>query len=139
MADSTTGTAVGQIGLWLRDVREGRATIGYWVAASHRRRGWAGRELALVAGWGLQLPEVHRLQLYVEPWNTGSWRAAEAAGFQREGLLRGWQQVGAQRRDMHVYSRLRTDDRGALPERHEDRAAPATASCPPAPERPGPS
>jgi RimJ/RimL family protein N-acetyltransferase len=42
----------------------------------------------------------------VEPWNTASLRTAERAGFTREGLLRSWQRVGEQRRDMYTYARL---------------------------------
>lgn len=52
----------------------------------------------------MTLPEVHRVQLYVEPWNESSWRVAEACGYVREGLLRSWQQVGSERKDMFVYS-----------------------------------
>ncbi|XAO47539.1 hypothetical protein QMQ05_05155 [Glutamicibacter ectropisis] len=26
--------------------------------------------------WGLSYPGIHRVELYVEPWNEGSWRAA---------------------------------------------------------------
>lgn len=48
----------------------------------------------MLSDWGLALPGVHRLELYVEPWNEGSWRTAERAGYTREGLLRSWQQVG---------------------------------------------
>lgn len=59
---------------------------------------------SVISAWGLGLDQVHRLELYVEPWNEGSWRAAENAGYQREGLLRGWQQVGGQWRDMFMYS-----------------------------------
>lgn len=39
IADAVTDEAVGQIGLWTRDLAEGRATVGYWVAERHRRRG----------------------------------------------------------------------------------------------------
>ncbi len=53
--------------------------------------------------------DVHRLELYVEPWNDGSWRAAERVGYRREGLLRSWQSVGHQRRDMYMYSLLPSD------------------------------
>ena len=45
----------------------------------------------------------------VEPWNEGSWRAAERAGFVREGLLRSWQRVGDERRDMYMYGFLPGD------------------------------
>ncbi len=41
--------------------------------------------------WGLSLPGLHRIELCVEPWNEGAWRAAERAGYHREGLLRSWQ------------------------------------------------
>ncbi|WP_326674207.1 MULTISPECIES: hypothetical protein [unclassified Streptomyces] len=39
-------------------------------------------------------------------------RTAERAGFRREGLLRGRQQVGADRRDMFMYALLRAGQRG---------------------------
>jgi RimJ/RimL family protein N-acetyltransferase len=54
----------------------------------------------------VSLPEIERLELYVEPWNEGSWRAAEAIGYKREGLLRAWQMVGDARKDMYMYSVL---------------------------------
>ncbi|MET7619154.1 GNAT family protein [Streptomyces sp. NPDC005408] len=50
-----------------------------------------------------------RLQLCVEPWNAASAQTAESVGFQREGLLRSWQLVGEERRDMVLYSMLGTD------------------------------
>jgi RimJ/RimL family protein N-acetyltransferase len=106
-ADS--GEPLGQIGIWHHDVGPGRARIGYWVLGRHRGHRVAGRALYALANWGLTLPDVVRLELYIEPWNEGSWRAAESAGFQREGLLRSWEHVGAERRDMFMYSRLYSD------------------------------
>jgi len=64
----------------------------------------AGAALAALTHWALSLPEVERLQLHVEPWNDSSWWAAERCGYQREGLLRSWERVGSDRRDMYVYS-----------------------------------
>lgn len=110
IADSVTDQAYGQIGLWLDDLPQGRASIGYWVAVPYRRRGWARRALALISRWALGLSAVKRLQLYVEPWNTGSWYTAQRVGYIREGLLRSWQSVGNVRRDMYIYSLLPTDD-----------------------------
>jgi len=49
---------------------------------------------------------MQHLELYVEPWNVGSWRTAEHAGFQREGLMRSWQELGGLRRDMYMYALL---------------------------------
>lgn len=108
IAEAATGAAVGQIGLWLRDADQGRATIGYWVAPQFRRRGFARDALATVTVWADSLTGIHRLQLFVEPWNTGSWRAAEACGYDREGLLRGWELVGDEYKDMYVYSRVKS-------------------------------
>jgi [ribosomal protein S5]-alanine N-acetyltransferase len=111
IADSTTDEAFGQIGLWLLNLAQGRASVGYWVAARHRGQGVASRALGMISTWGLDLPGVHRLELYVEPWNETSWRTAERVGYEREGLLRSWQVVGDERRDMYMYSLLRARHR----------------------------
>ena len=109
IAEEATGDVVGQIGLWLRNLSDGRASTGYWVARPFRRRGYVTAAVAAISRWGLSLEDVHRIELYVEPWNEGSWRAAERVGYVREGLLRSWQQVGSERRDMYMYSLLPGD------------------------------
>ncbi|MBT2439672.1 GNAT family N-acetyltransferase [Streptomyces sp. ISL-36] len=98
--------AMGTIGLWLRDLPEGRATLGYWTAPSSRGEGAAGTALAAVSDWAETELRIPRLQLLVEPWNAASARTAEGAGFVREGVLRGWQEAGGERRDMVMYGRL---------------------------------
>ncbi|MEV7188772.1 GNAT family N-acetyltransferase [Kitasatospora sp. NPDC093102] len=103
------GRPLGMVGLWLRDRGEGRASLGYWLAGSARGQGIAAEALRAVACWALGELQVPRLQLHVEPWNTASQRTAERVGFQREGLLRSWQQVGEERRDMIMYSMLGVD------------------------------
>jgi ribosomal-protein-alanine N-acetyltransferase len=106
IADGASGQAIGQIGLWLKNLEHGRASIGYWVAPSQRGKGVASAALKALSIWALERPGVHRLELYVEPWNEGSWRAAERSGFIREGTLRSWLEIAGQRRDMYMYSRL---------------------------------
>ena len=54
---------------------------------------------------------VPRLELAIEPWNTGSLRVAGAAGFRREGLMRRWQEIGGERRDLYLDARLAGDPR----------------------------
>ncbi|MGW4069196.1 GNAT family N-acetyltransferase [Nocardia grenadensis] len=103
------GRPLGSVGLWLRDLDEGRAMLGYWVVKSARGQGVAAEALRAVAAWALTDLEIPRLQLYVEPWNAASQRTAERVGFQREGLLRSWQLVGEERRDMIMYSMLGSD------------------------------
>jgi RimJ/RimL family protein N-acetyltransferase len=109
IADASTDRAVGQVGLWLKDISNGRASVGYWIVRSARGSGAAGTAVLALARWAHQELQVPRLELYVEPWNTASIRTAEKAGYQREGLLRSWQQVGDMRRDMYMYARLATD------------------------------
>jgi ribosomal-protein-alanine N-acetyltransferase len=113
IADAASNQARGQIGLWPREPR--RASIGYWIAPSQRRMGVATAALRTISKWGLRLSELHRLELYVEPWNEGSWRAAERVGYEREGLLRDWQMVGGSWRDMFMYSLLKPKDSDLRP------------------------
>jgi len=100
----SSGHPVGQIGLWLKDLSEGRASIGYSVLRSARGRGAACIALRALAQWAFHDLRIPRLHLYVEPWNTASIMTAEHAGFVREGLLRNWQEVGGTRRDMYMYA-----------------------------------
>jgi [ribosomal protein S5]-alanine N-acetyltransferase len=79
------------------------------VAPQFRRRRYATAALDAISRWGLSLEGIHRVELYVEPWNEGSWRAAERVGYLREGRLRSWQRVGQERRDMYMYSLLPQD------------------------------
>jgi [ribosomal protein S5]-alanine N-acetyltransferase len=41
VADAVTGEAVGQAGLWLRNLDVGRASTGYWIGARFRERHYA--------------------------------------------------------------------------------------------------
>ncbi|UFU05304.1 GNAT family N-acetyltransferase [Ruania halotolerans] len=107
IADSSTDLAVGAAGLWLRALTEGRATAGYSVSPLHRGRGYAADALAALTSFAWTLDDLHRVELYIEPWNAGSIRTAERAGYVREGLLRSHQEIGGMRRDMLLYARLR--------------------------------
>ena len=109
IADAATGRAVGNIGLWLHDIGAGRASVGYWVAPPARGRGASGHALKTLTFWALGVLGIARLELQVEPRNEASIRVAERAGFQREGLLRSWQEVGGERKDMLMYSLLPGD------------------------------
>ena len=109
IADADTDRAVGQAGLWLTDVSAGRASVGYWVISSARGRRAAACAVRALTRWAHQDLRIPRLELHVEPWNTASIRTAEKAGFQREGLLRSWQEVGGKRKDMYMYARLAGD------------------------------
>lgn len=86
-----------------------RASVGYWVVASSRGAGIAGRALKVLAAWAFADLGFERLELFVEPLNGGSVKSAESAGFVREGLLRRAELVGRERRDVFAYGLLRGD------------------------------
>ena len=107
IAEAATDRAVGGIGLWLQGLIHGRATVGYSVIPSARGRGLASAALTALTSYGWSIPGLHRIELYIEPWNTGSTKTAERAGYEREGLLRSHQEIGGHRRDMLVYAATR--------------------------------
>ena len=108
VSDAETGAGVGQIGLWPgQSVRRtsNPNTIGYWIGPGHRQQGYAGAALELLTAWAFTDAKMLRVDLYIEPWNEGSWRTAERAGYIRDALLPSWQKVGARWRDMYRYIR----------------------------------
>jgi ribosomal-protein-alanine N-acetyltransferase len=109
VAEAATGRAVGQLGLWLAELPKGRAEIGYSIMPSARRRGYAAAALTAATAFAWAIPGLHRIELHIEPWNTGSVRTAERAGYQREGLLRSHQEIGGARRDMLLYATTRPE------------------------------
>jgi [ribosomal protein S5]-alanine N-acetyltransferase len=105
--ESATGRAVGQLGLWLAELEQGRAELGYVVMPGARGRGYAAAALGAATGFAWTIPALHRLQLHIEPWNAASIRTAERAGYDCEGLLRSYQEIGGVRRDMLLYAAIR--------------------------------
>ncbi|MGW0710727.1 GNAT family N-acetyltransferase [Streptomyces sp. NPDC002643] len=67
----------------------------------------ASHALTALTRFAWSIPELHRIELYIEPWNMASLRTAELAGFEREGLLRSHQEIGGKRVDMLVYAEIR--------------------------------
>lgn len=99
------GEAVGGAGYARRHV-PGLAEIGYWIVAERRGSGLATAAVELVAAHAFGAG-IERLQATVEPWNAASQRVLEKAGFEREGLLRGYARHGeGPRHDVYLYARL---------------------------------
>lgn len=107
VADAATDRAVGQVGLWLTELPSGRASAGYLVAPGARGRGFAGSALAAATAFAWTVPGLHRVQLFIEPSNEASVRTARGAGYEPEGLLRSYQDIGGRRRDMLVFAVVR--------------------------------
>jgi RimJ/RimL family protein N-acetyltransferase len=86
IVDARTGELLGAIGMGVNSLMK-IGHIGYWVAASARRRGIASSALRLLAGWALE-QDFGRVELITDPDNIASQRVAEKVGFGREGVMR---------------------------------------------------
>ena len=111
------GNCFGLVTVERRDA--GRVELGYWLLPEGRGRGRATRALRLASRWALNQPGVARLEVGTSPENTASQRAAERAGFRREGVLRSYHVVDGRREDAVFFSLLP----GELDEPSEHAAA----------------
>jgi RimJ/RimL family protein N-acetyltransferase len=98
---------LGSIGL--RDAGEQRGELGYLVAAHARGRGVASRAVRLLAEWALTEAGLARVQLYTHVDNPASQRAAERAGFRREGVLRAYMLLRGERHDAVIFGMTKED------------------------------
>jgi RimJ/RimL family protein N-acetyltransferase len=86
-----------------------RAEIGIWVAPQRRGRGIAADALRLGGRWLLGTCGLRRVQLLTEPDNAALRRAARNAGFDEEGILRGYLRECGQRVDVVMISLITED------------------------------
>ena len=63
--------------------------VGYTVHPQFRGNGYTGRALHLLVDWAFDVAGFARLELGAKAANVASQRAAEAGGFEREGVARG--------------------------------------------------
>lgn len=106
VVDAGSGALLGGVGLAAVDWGNRSAEIGYWVKRDARNRGVARRAARLVVAWAVEDLGIDRIELHCAPDNAPSQRVAEAAGFEREGLLRGHLLTPDGRRDSVVYGLL---------------------------------
>jgi RimJ/RimL family protein N-acetyltransferase len=97
---------LGSMSLRLASWADLRGQLGYLVGAPARGRGVAPRAIRLTAGWGFRELGLERIEILVHPENEPSQRAAEKAGFKREGVLRSYTRVKDERFDMWSFSAL---------------------------------
>jgi len=107
--ESGDDTCRGQIYVHSVDWDNARAELGIWVAPDRRRHGLGSQALALVAPWLLRETVLQRIQLLTEADNQPMIRAAQAAGFSYEGVLRGYTRERGRRVDNAVLSMVMRD------------------------------
>jgi ribosomal-protein-alanine N-acetyltransferase len=69
----------------------------------------ATRAVQLITSWSFDHLRLERIELLIQPENTGSARVAERAGYRFEGVLRSKHVNNGRRADFGVWSRLRSD------------------------------
>ena len=108
VVDAATGELLGDCGLKLHARPRGGGVGGYGPARGARGRGVAGRAAALVGRWGLDTLGLSRVELLADVENIASIRAAEKAGYVREGIARAARpDRHGTRHDMAVFSLVR--------------------------------
>jgi RimJ/RimL family protein N-acetyltransferase len=107
IADAHDDTLLGAVAV--QAGRHRRPFVGYWVGPWARGRGVAPRAVTLVSTWALQTLDVVRLELFVEVGNVASERVAGKAGFQREGILRSYDDGHDGPIDLVMFSLLPSD------------------------------
>ncbi len=105
--DINTKCAIGNIYIGLKQEDKGRASVGYWVLKSFRKKGVIKTTLNLILGWLQNDLKIERIETYIEPWNVPSLKTAQSLGFEREGVVRKWMQVGDERKDMIMFSKIK--------------------------------
>jgi RimJ/RimL family protein N-acetyltransferase len=104
--DAAGAELLGSISLRLASWADLRGQLGYLIGAHARGRGVAPRAIRLISAWGFRKLGLERIEILVHPDNTQSQRAAEKAGFKREGILRSYTRVKGERFDMWSFSAL---------------------------------
>lgn len=93
------GAICGSITVGEIDAARGRASLGYWIGASHARRGLMGEALGLAVGLAFGELGLRKLQAYVLPENEPSRALLARAGFRKCGVARGYRVVRGVERD----------------------------------------
>lgn len=112
ICDASSGEFVGEISLHYQGPRLGQAMLGYAMLPEHRRRGYTGRAIDLVAGWAFDSVGIVRLTAGTHGGNVASQRVLERAGFAREGVQRELlPNADGTRSDNVMFARFRNDCR----------------------------
>ena len=107
IADPETGAYLGETMLALGEHRVGET--GCCIVPAARRSGIATEALVLLTDWAFAELGLGRVQVFVAPENVAALRLAESAGFEREGVLRSYWEIGGKRVDAVILARVPRD------------------------------
>ncbi|GHB49005.1 hypothetical protein GCM10008112_17460 [Flexivirga endophytica] len=103
------GEFAGMIDLKKTDWRGGTTEIGYWVSPDHRGHGLAGRAARLLGDWAIREQGMERVEIRSATGNLGSQKAALAAGYRQEGVLRSAGYTHTGRVDLVIFGKTSAD------------------------------
>lgn len=83
--------------------------LGYWVGEKYTRQGFARAAVKASLRFCFEELRLHRVEAGVQSGNTASIRVLKAAGFQPEGVARGYLKIDGQWRDHEIFAKLSTD------------------------------
>jgi ribosomal-protein-alanine N-acetyltransferase len=99
-------------GISLSNIRRGvaqTASIGYWIAERHARRGYMSESLTAMLDFAFKTLGLHRVEAACLAANEASRRLLEKHGFQEEGVARGYLRINGRWQDHVIYSLLQGD------------------------------
>lgn len=98
--------AVGTVDVYDLDRRMGRATVGIFVDANFRRRGYAREALEEIVRYAREILNLHQLVAIIGVDNVASLGLFKGAGFTSSGRLRSWIRSGRHFTDAIICQRL---------------------------------
>ena len=110
VVDARSDELLAMISLDVVAVRQA-GEIGYWCAPWARGRGVMSAAVRLVRDWAFDELDMERLELTTDVDNIDSQRVAQAAGFRREGVMRGYLTARGRRSDDVLFGMVPGDPR----------------------------
>ncbi len=107
IANAVTDELIGTIGFNLWNRSHNRAEISYDLAPAFWGHGIMFHSMEKVLGFADQFLGVVRIQATVVVTNQRSMKLLEKYGFEKEGLLRQYENVGGKQMDYYMYSRVK--------------------------------
>ena len=87
MIEKKNGTRIGHIG-YGRDILHDWIEIGYDIVPSERRKGYATEAIQIIVDYLFLVKNIPRISVCTDARNIAAIRAAEKAGFKKEGIVR---------------------------------------------------
>lgn len=88
VADPSSGTVIGEVGLSRFDPLRRAALIGWWIAEDWRGQGRAGEAVTLVVDWALSEGSLNAVMAEIAGNNRASMAVARRAGLRRVDAVR---------------------------------------------------